>query len=498
MAKAPVLDKLFALMQIKKPPKGPLSISTTFHPAAPTAILPILGYQDHLQSLSDVRLQKDARDLLQYMFWQDPDVSAAVNAYLTMADTRLTMVVRDLDQQIDPTATATLNQLVNSLFRVTDLQDGFQLKANLQQFCQELRWMLLLRGAVGGELIFDKNLVPTRIQQFDMKTIFWYETEDGVNKPEQRVPGAQSFIELDLPSVFISFYRRDPTQIYAQSQFVSVINTAAARTQVINELYRIMQVTGYPRIGLKVVEDVLVKHAPINIRDDPNQLATWAATRLQEIGNGFSGMRSDQPFAHFDSVEPSMINDKNPGAGMDITSVIEVLNAQNQAALKTMATVIGRGNAGVNTASVEARIAAMNADQLNAPVKNFLDQALTFLINVYGIQGFVDSTFAPAELRPRLELEPQMVLKQSRLLQDLSLGNISDEEYCIEMFGRLPLAGAPPLSGTGFQAVSGANAQDVTPNGDPLGRSLSGEGTSAKSMTKSNSVKQSLQLLLQQ
>ena len=40
-----------------------------------------------------------------------------------------------------------------------------------------------------------------------------------------------------------------------------------------------------------------------------------------------------------------MVNDKKAGMSIDIEPVIKTLNAQNQAALKTMATILGRGEA---------------------------------------------------------------------------------------------------------------------------------------------------------
>jgi hypothetical protein len=490
---SPTIDKLFALMVPKKAPKAGIASSPTYNPAANTQVLALPGYHDHLQTFYDNRTTYDTRTLLKQMFKQDPDVSAAVGAYLTMADTTPVLLHYDLQGQIDPAGTATLNQLVSALTKQVDYTQGFSFKTNLAMLCQELRYMVMLRGGVAGELVLDKNYVPVRIQQVDLFTIYWFEKNPGEYKPEQRAPGLPKFIELDIPSFFVAFHRRDPTTIYPQSDFVSAINTIASRQQVINELYRLMQVTGFPRIALKVLEEVLGNNAPANVRDDPDSLANWKQGQLSSLANNFGSIRSDQPFAHFDSIEPSIINEKNPGAGMDISGVIEVLNAQNQAALKTMATVIGRGNAGVNTASVEARIAAMNADQLNVPIKQFLDQIFTFMMNLYGVPGFAEIQFTPAELRPLTELEPQLVLRQSRLLKDLSLGTITDEEYHLKMFQRLPPVGAPTLSGTGFD--NSPTATDVAPsaNSDPLGRSLAAPGAKA---TKSNSVKNALLMLL--
>lgn len=493
------LPDVFSKLVIKKQPKNATSITTTFNPQQPSQILTVPAYREHLAVLYDDRTSKNSRDLLKDLFKNDPDVSAAVGSYLTMADTPLSFLVKDVNDQVDPNATAQLMQMIRALTRVTDYTQGFQLKLNLQMMCQEFRYMLLLRGAIAAELVFDKLLVPNRLQLVDVDSLRWYETNPGQPKPGQLVPGVTDPIMLDIPSFFVAFHRRDPTSLYPSSDFVSVINTSAARQQVINDLYRIMQVTGYPRISLKVLEEVLMKGAPANVKDSQDQLVAWANKMLQSIADSFGALRADQPFAHFDGVEPSVINEKNPGAGMSITDVISVLNAQNQAALKTMATILGRGTGTTQVAAAEVRIAAMNADQINVPLKQLFDQALTFLLNSYGVQGFVECRFAPAELRPDLELEPQRVLKQSRLLQDLSLGNITDEEYHLWSFGRLPPAGAKPLSGTGFlqPQVGAVDASQTSPNANSgsLGNSIAPGQKKATDLNKSKAVKAAMAML---
>ena len=395
-----------------------------------------------------------------------------------------------IEGKLDPKATTELYKMVRLLTATTDYSRGFTMTMSLKMLCQELRYMLMLRGAIGAELVFDKMMVPYKLQQIDMASIRWYEKASGEYKPRQAVSGSTDGIDLDIPSFFVAYHRRDPTKIYPGSDFLASINTIAARQQVINDLYRIMQVSGFPRISLKVIEEVLMKNAPSDVKDNPETLVNWANGQLSAVAASFATLRADQAFAHFDSVEPTVINEKVPGVSLNINNVVEVLNAQNQAALKTMATVIGRGNGSVQVASAEVRLAAMNADQLNVPIEQLLDQVFTFMLNVYGIPGFVTTKFSPAELRPDLELEPQKVLRQSRLQNDLSLGLITDEEYHLQMYGRLPPVGAPVLSGTGFAVANKANvdATNISPNGNSLDRSLVPQGSGADAV-KSNAVK---------
>ncbi len=474
----------------RKAKNGGAALTETYNVQAPQNVLTVPVYQDHLTDVFTSRQSDDSRTLMKQLFKHDPDVSAAVNSYLTLANTPMIIVARDLEGEIDRQATRDLLKAVRALTSPTDYTLGFQLKKDMESICEELRYMALLRGGIGAELVLNKKLVPHEIRNVDLGSIQWYEKKPGEFKPVQKRVGSNDEISLDIPTFFVSFFRRDPTSIYSYSSFVSAINTIAARQQVINDLYRIMQKTGYPRMDIKVVEEVLMKNAPTNLRTDTNKLSAWANARMGEIRSAFENVRADQAFLHFDSIEPKILNDKTPGMAVDISSVIETLNAQNQAGLKTMATVIGRGTSGVNTGSVEARIAAMNADELNQPVAEVLGRIFSFLLHSVGYQGFAEVKFAKAELRPDTELEPQLTLKAARLRTDLSLGLITDDEYHLWLHGRLRPESAPELSGTNFESAPsiGVDAEQVSPNGDPLGRSLTGEG-SAQKAARGNAVK---------
>ncbi|MBN7759769.1 hypothetical protein JYP52_01355 [Nitratireductor aquibiodomus] len=469
-------DFLSTIVPAKKKAKtGGVSSTATYNPQQTDRVLTVPRYRDHLTDIFTSRQSSDSRALLKELFKFDPDVSAALNAYLTMANTDWIALARDLEGNIDREATKQLQLAIEKIGRPTDYTLGFQLKKSMRSICEEMRYMCLLRGGIAAELVLDKQLLPDRIRNVDLASIEWYERKPGEYKPVQKIAGSNDETSLDIPTFFVSHYRKDPTSIYGHSSFVASINTIAARQQVINDLYRIMRLTGFPRMSVEVVEEVLTKNAPENIRSDDTKLREWKASRLGEIRQVVEGLRSDQPLIHFDSISPSIMNDQKPGSTVDISAVIDTLNAQNQAALKTMATVIGRGASGVNTGSVEARIAAMNADELNEPVAEILQNLLSFILHQNGFQGFVEVTFRKSELRPDTELEPQLALKSSRLRQDLSDGIITDDEYHLWMYGRLKPDTAPDLSGTGFAGSVNTRAEEVSPNSDPLGRSLSPE-----------------------
>lgn len=473
-----VLKKILTIILPKKKANEKGASATATYSPSGSGVLSAPAYLDHMTDIFTSRSTYDSRSLMKEMFKHDPDVSATVSAYLTIAATEPIMLVYDAEGNLSKDGVKLLEQLLVALTTRVDYSLGFQLKPTLRALCEEFRYMTLLRGAIGAELVLNKMYLPTEVRLIDPSSVKWTEKAPGQYKPSQEVQGQNAPTNLDLPTVFWSFFRRDPTEIYTYSTFVAAINTIAARQQVINDLYRIMNITGFPRMELEVMEDVLVKNAPANVRDNAASLRTWMEERLKEIGQAFSSIRADQAYVHTDAVQPKIMNSEKPGATLDISKVIETLNAQNQAALKTVSTVIGRGESGVNTASVEARVFSLNADALNDPIEEILSGILTLAIRLNGFDGRVEVSFRPAELRPETELEPQLSLRQTRLLTDLSLGLITDEYYHLKMYGRLPPDGTVALSGTGFQHQN-TGASQISPNSDPMGKSLSPDGSKA-------------------
>jgi hypothetical protein len=472
---ASVLDTLKIILPKAKAKKVSTSTTSTF--SGNGQVIGAPQYREHLDDVFESRIADNSRDLLEELFIQDPDVSAAVNAYLTVANTEPCFTVTDVDGQIDLEGAKTVDSILKALSTTTDYSLKFQRKESLKSIAEGLRYMLLLRGAIGAELVFDKFLVPTEVRNVDMKSILWFEPKAGVFKPEQEVQNGDN-ISLDIPNFFVKTYRQNPAKIYNYSPFVSSINTIAARQQVINDLYRIMQKTGYPRIDVQVMEDILIKAAPESVRTDADLQTQWVTARINEITTQINNLRADSAMVHTDASEIKVFNEGGPKSSLDVSAIINVLNSSNQAALKTMGTIIGRGESGVNTASVEARIFTMSADELNEPVSDILSEMLTFVLRMLGSESIVKLWFKKAEMRPELELESHYTMKQQRYKDDLSIGLISDEKYHRDIYNQSKPDGIQDFSGTNFLDPVDplVDATKVSPNDSPLNKSLTPKG----------------------
>jgi len=473
MATSKFISALKVLIPGRSNPQG-TAVTRTYNEGNTNNILSIPAYREHLTDIFATRGNSDSRALIKELFKGDPDMSAAVNAFLTVADTEMVALVKTGDGQLDPAGQKILQSLLVALTTRSDYTKGFKIVNSLKAVTESCRMMLLMRGALGGELVMSKELFPSEIRLVDMGVVEWFEKSPGAYTPQQRSLTGK-IISLDIPSFFATWFRRDPTEIYSYSPFISAINTIASRQQVINDLYRIMQITGYPRMEVTVLEEVLMKSAPVEAKLNTATQQAYLNTILGSIKAQLAAMRPDQAFVHTDSMEVGIANEKAPGMAIDIAPVISVLNAQNQAGLKTMATIIGRGESGVNTASVEARIFSLNAQALNTPVADFFSQALTLALRFSGSESYVECYFQDVEMRSETELETQKLVRSQRLKDDLSLGLISDQEYHLMMYNRLPPEGTPLLSGTGFNSkgTAGVDITNLSPNGDPVGKAAS-------------------------
>jgi len=482
------LQGIQLILPKKKAKAGGTTSTPTFRTGQPILTMP--RYRNHLDDIFATRTSNDARTLISDLSRHDSDVSASFFAYQSISGSADYVVkAYDLNGELSTDGVRLANQIIEKMTTVTDYSLGFTSKAGLAELNDDMRFWTLLRGSPAAELVLDKKFEPDSLRLIDMATITWNEKQAGQYKPVQKPTGSNTEISLDIPTFFVARFQQNPTDVYTYSPFVAAINTIAARQQVINDLYRISQVIGYPRMDVTVMEEILLKSAPALLRSDAAKTRDFIEQQMAIITSAYSNLRPDQALVHTDAVEVGMVNDSKPAVTLPIQNVMDVFDAQNTAALKTMPSVVGKSTNG-QVASTEARLFAMNCDALNRVVAGVWSQVLTLACRLAGFQGSIEFLFEPVELRPQLELEPQKTMKFSRYEQALSRGYVTDDEFHLAIFARPRPDSAPELSGTGFMDpvnVASVDATDQSPNGDPLGRGMAPEG--GTKVAKSKSVK---------
>lgn len=465
------LNQVASIILPKNLPSGSVSSTPTFSTSSSDQALPTPDRQSHTKDILDYRQSTNDSDIVKDLAKTDSDVSTTVSSYLAVANTKMAFVCNDISGAVDRNAQALVNQILLNLTTTLDYSSGFTGDKSLESYNALLRYQILVSGACCGELIQNKKVALNVLSDFRLvnpDSLEWYEKTVGRLTPVQKSSDG-SDIDLDIPTFFYSSHHQDPNSAYAVSPFVSVINSIYARKRIIEDLYRMMSINGYPRIKIKVLEETIMKYAPEEVkRGDQVKKQNYLQSYISVIQNAYSNVKSDQPLVFTDSYDVDVLETKGV-LSLDITPIISILNSQNQTALKIVGTILGRGENGVNTASAETRVFLKNVEDLNSTVARLWSQALTFALRLSGSSSYVKVFFEKPSFNSEVEDAPKKVVNQSILQKDLSLGIITDDEYCLAMWGRLSLPNAPVLSGTGFLNSKGLTEVVNTPN-DPKGQ----------------------------
>lgn len=206
--------------------KGGKGAAPGFRPSQPTMSAPT--YREHLNDIYSTRVANDSRELIVTLANFDPDISAAINAFLSVAGSVDPAVYAYNEKdEIDVDGIAMGQQLLALLTTTQDYSLGFSNKPTVDALCTNHRYMMLLRGGSAAELVLDKAYVPSELRMVDPATLTWEQTASGVYKPTQTPTGSNVKIDLNIPTFFTSNFHQSPLDIYTHSTFVSAINTIA-------------------------------------------------------------------------------------------------------------------------------------------------------------------------------------------------------------------------------------------------------------------------------
>lgn len=144
----------------------------------------------------------------------------------------------------------------------------------------------------------------------------------------------------------------------------------------------------------------------------------------------------------------------NESLGREYETLQNINDAKVSSGTGAPGSVLGHSSGSQNIASTESMLFVKYCQGVQNKINSIMSRALSLAVRLLGHDCYVEFAFDKIDLRPDSELEAYAAMKQSRILEQLSIGLISDEEASIELTGRLPPEGAPQLSGTFFRDPS--------------------------------------------
>lgn len=401
-----------------------------------------------------------------------PDLSASNWAYARMVVTRnYTAIARNQDGTANPQATAALQQVLARMNYLVDYAEGFSNVSGLHAVGEMLTLELRLEGACALELVLDRARLPSRMQPIAVSQIEFYEDNKGLVFPLQKA--AQGDINLDTPAFFYESLDQDLLTAYSDSPMEAGLHAALSDAEFTQDVRRVIKRALHPRLDVQISWDDFRKSIPSEIQGDAEKLAAYRIAYISEIESTVNGLEPDDALVHFDSTEFDYINNGNVSLNKEYETLQGMTNSKMATGTKAPPAVLGHGAGSQNVASSESMLFVKYCEGVQNKVNSILSRALTLGTRLLGFDVFVEFSFERIDLRPDSELEGFRAQRQSRVLDLLSLGFLTDEEACLQLTGKLPPGGAPKLSGTMFRAGAGTT---VSPDDNNYSNTSTGGG----------------------
>jgi hypothetical protein len=436
-----------------------------------------LAREDRSLFRSDVteyRYARNADELIKLLAKYDPDVSAGIWNFLRLANSGIDITA--VNDKLEPDQK--LQRILdNILFRFAGMNNfkDWQLFRPIEMVASTIVKYTLLRGGCGLELVLNKNKTAHKFVIVDPIKVQFKHPRVGEFIPfQKKLDGTESM--LDIPTFFWQLLDPDADTPYETPPFLPVIQAVLFNISVMQDLERIVKRTAYPRISVKIVEETLRKFAPVDAQTDDSVMASWLSSQKAAIGSSLSDLAPEDAAVFFDSLEIDVLETKG-NTTVDFRPLKSVIDQRIVTGLKSLPTVMGRQFGSSQTiGGVESLLYAKSIASLQEVAAHLLSRSLTLALQLEGKKGFVKVKFKPVSLRPDNELEAFQGLKQARILEQLSLGMITDEQAALELTGNPHLPpGYQKLSGTGFYKNT-SNPADSLADRNPTGEEGAGGG----------------------
>ncbi len=419
------------------------------------------------KDLRSLRTSSVPTEAVRIMARLNGTVSSAVFSFVQVALTEHTITAYDSVTHEFSLEGALLAKSILARFdTLYDYTEGFGDKQGVSSMKESMLREVVLTGAVAGELVLDKTRLPDRIHVIAYETLRMISDGAGGRYPQQQSSNGDP-VDLDIPTFILAESNKESAYAYVYSMLEASIEDAYIYNGFLQDMVRSIRRSGNNRLVVSIDYAKVLNGAPAPIKADPKKIQQYMNEQLEAITAVIDSLEPEDALVIYDTSTAEVLDAK--GEKQDSTQMMNALSGNLATSLKTSPSILGlRINGSQSLSNTESLVFLKVARALQIPVEVVLSRMLTLACRLYGLDVYIKFAFEPIDLRPDLELEAFRVMKQSRVLEQLSYGFISDDEAAMILTGNPRPAGAPPLSGTMFlQGAANASktmAEKASPN----------------------------------
>jgi hypothetical protein len=421
------------------------------------------------KSVQQLRAQDQIPEALRQLVSFDGTTSTGIFNFVEVAHSPYKIAAYDpITHAYSPEATRLANSFVARINSLSDYSKGYSDRVSFDGLIEMGLLELVTSGAICNELVLDKARLPESITTFSYDSITW-KAKNGARYPVQQ--GSTGEVNLDFPTIFITESHRFASKARARSMMEPAINTSWYFNEFIEDMRRTVRSQGNSRLVVTLNAEKVVASAPEETKADPALLQTYLTNTRDEIQRVLSALNPEDALVMYDTAEADAV--RMLGEKSDYVPLLQNISGTLATSLKTSPSILGlRMEGSQSLSNTESLIFLKLARALQRPVESNLSRILTLAVRLYGIDAYVELRFDAINLRPDDELEAFKVMRQTRIMELLSVGHLTDDEAALEFGVWQRPAGAPDLSGTMFTKTASIDASKASPNTDPQGAAL--------------------------
>lgn len=313
-----------------------------------------------------------------------------------------------------------------------------------------------LRGAFFAELVLDSTgRTPLNLAVIDPISARFSLTDDAQLGQIWQLGQMQRGAFTPLTRATIQYTPIDPLpgRPYGRPLASSALTTVLFSIGLMNDLRRVVQQQGWPRVDVSIDFEKLAALMPASLENDPSAVQAWADSAIAAVQQIYSELEPDDAYIH------SSVITVNSGVGAvsgnslgAIDGVIRALERLAVRALKTMPIMMGINEATTETHAVQQwEIHAAGIKALQHRLEAMLERLLGLALQAQGYQVTVRFRFAELRASEMMRDAQTEALLIANAAAKRDQGWISQDEAALAVVGHAAVGSAPaaPPSGQG-------------------------------------------------
>lgn len=409
----------------------------------------------------------------------NPDISGSVSAFLrTGIPDNYSLVAKNPDGTFNREATSAGQEILSRINLVQNYADGFSGIWTLRTLAESMGRELILEGAASMELVLDKALTPAYFAPVAVSTLQFIPDKSSQFKwlrPTQKV--GSDIIDLDVPTFLYVQLDTDLLDATANSPLEPAVQSAFFSIQFQMDLQRVVRRALYPRLDVTIDYEAIKLMVPPEAQFDAEARQTFEDNLVASVQAALNDLEPEEALVHMDFLKPDYLSRGNVSLDRELDVLSNMANSKMATGAKVLPAVLGHGTGTQNVASTEALLFMKNANgMVRMKLNELFSRGFTVALRLLGYDVSAEFAFDCIDLRPDSELEAFKQMKQSRILDQLSLGFITDDEACLMLTGRLTPPGYQAKAGTMFRSSAGQDPANNPYSGTSQGGGQSGGG----------------------